>query len=141
DGRFGDQKYLDAWPDRYPSLKIIEHKGFNLAYWNVHNYMIRFKDGAVMIDDDPLIFFHFASTQMRSDGSYEVIVKHRGGRSKTVLYDHVVNPYIRELEKETRSLQKRFPALRTAVSNIRYSSAAAKPAVGQSQRRNPQSTA
>ena len=124
DGRFGDQKYLDAWPGRYPSLKIIEHKGFNLANWNIHNYMIRFKNGAVMIDDDPLVFFHFASTQMRPDGSAEVIVTHRGGGSKAVLFDHVVNPYIRELEKETRSLQKRFPALRTAVSNIRYPSAA-----------------
>ena len=137
DGRFGDQKYLDAWPDRYPSLKIIDHKGFNLAYWNVHNYMIRFKGGAVMIDDDPLIFFHFASTQMRPDGSYEVIVKHRGGRSKTVLYDHVVNPYIRELENEARSLEKRFPALRIAVSNIRYPSAAANPVVRQSLNERP----
>jgi hypothetical protein len=130
DGRFGDQKYLDSWPGRYPSLKIIEHKGFNLANWNIHNYMIRVKNGAVMIDDDPLIFFHFASTQMRPDGSVEIIVSHRGGRSKAALFDHVVNPYKRELEEETRSLQKRFPALRTAVTNIRYPSAAEQTASG-----------
>ena len=123
DGRFGDQKYLDSWPGRYPSLKIIEHKGFNLANWNIHNYMIRLKNGAVMIDDDPLIFFHFASAQIRPDGNYEVIVQHRGGRSKAVLFDYVVNPYIRELEEESRSLRRRFPALRTSVANIRYPSA------------------
>ena len=120
DGRFGDQKYLDAWPARYPSLKIIEHKGFNLANWNIHNYMIRLKNNVVMIDDDPLVFFHFASTQIRPDGSADVIFQHRGGRSKAVLFEHVVNPYVRELEAEGRALQKRFPALRTAVANIRY---------------------
>jgi hypothetical protein len=122
-GRFGDQKYLDAWPARYSSLKVIEHKGFNLANWNIHNYIIRLKNDVVMVDDDPLIFFHFASTQIRPDGSAEALVQHRGGRSKAVLFDYVVNPYIRELEEETRSLQRRFPALRANVSNIRYPSA------------------
>ncbi len=122
DERFGDQKYLDTWPVRYQSLKIIEHKGFNLANWNIHNYIIRFKNGVVMIDDDPLIFFHFASTQIRPDGSAEVLVQHRGGRSKAVLFEHVVNPYIRALEEEARSLRERFPALRTTVGNIRYPS-------------------
>ena len=130
DDRFGDQKYLDAWPDRYPSLRIIEHKGFNLANWNIHNYMIRVKNDVVMIDDDPLVFFHFASTQIRPDGSVEVLVQHRGGRSKGVLFGHVVNPYILELEEETRSLQKRFPALGTAVSNIRYTSAVGQAGAG-----------
>jgi hypothetical protein len=121
-GRFADQKYLDAWPARYPSLKIIEHKGFNLANWNIHNYIIRLKNDVVMIDHDPLIFFHFASTQMRADGTAELFVGHRGGRSKTVLFDHVVNPYKRELEEETRLLQKHFPALRTVISSIRFPS-------------------
>jgi hypothetical protein len=125
EGRFGDQKYLDAWPGRYSSLKIIEHKGFNLANWNIHNYMIRLKNDVVMIDDDPLVFFHFASTQMRPDGTAEIIVSHRGGRSKSMLFEHVVDAYKRELEEEGRSLQAQFPALRTAVSNIRYPSAMA----------------
>jgi hypothetical protein len=117
--RFGDQKYLDAWPGRYPSLKIIEHKGFNLANWNMHNYMIRFKNGVVMVDNDPLVFFHFSATQMRPDGTAELLVEHRGGRSKSVLFDYVVNPYKSALEEEGRSLEQRFPAMRMAVSNIR----------------------
>ncbi len=120
DGRFADQKYLDAWPDRYPALKIIAHKGFNLAMWNIHNYMIRLKNNVVMIDDDPLVFFHFASTQMRPDGSAQVFVPHRGGRSKTVLFEHVVAPYVAKLEEECRLLAKRFPTLATAIGNIRY---------------------
>jgi len=38
DGRFGDQGFLDAWPERYPALTVVEHKGVNLAVWNVDNY-------------------------------------------------------------------------------------------------------
>lgn len=120
DGRFGDQKYLDAWPSRYPNLKVIEHKGFNLAIWNAHNYMIRLKNDIVMIDDDPLVFYHFASTRLLPDGTVEVPVLPRGGRSKTVLIQHVLNPYKRKLEEERRVLQQRFPALVTAQSDIRY---------------------
>jgi len=120
DGRFGDQKYLDVWPDRYPSLKIIEHKGVNLAIWNVHNYILRMKDGILMVDDDPLIFYHFASTTLRSDGTVHVPVLPRGGRSKTVLIEHVVNPYAYTLAEEHRSLQQRFPALAAAKNDVRY---------------------
>jgi hypothetical protein len=124
DGKFGDQKYLDAWPGRYPTLKIIEHKGFNLAMWNVGNYMIRAKNGAVLIDDDPLIFYHFASTQIAPDGTVRVPVSARGGRSQAVLRDQVIRPYEQMLEKERCRLLDRFPALSAAQSEVRYSPAA-----------------
>jgi hypothetical protein len=124
DGKFGDQKYLDAWPGRYPTLKIVEHKGFNLAIWNVGSYMIRVKNGAVMIDDDPLIFYHFASTQIAPDGTVHVPISARGGRSQAVLREHVIRPYEQMLEKERARLLDRFPALASAQSQVRYSPAA-----------------
>jgi hypothetical protein len=118
-GRFADQKYLDAWPDRYPSLKIIEHKGFNLANWNIHNYIIRWKNNTVMIDDDPLVFFHFTTLARRPDGSVDVVPSHRGGRSKTVLFEHVVEPYVRRLAEQSHALHRRFPALAFAEYELR----------------------
>jgi hypothetical protein len=120
DGRFGDQKYLDAWPDRYPSLKIIEHKGFNLAIWNAGGYVIRVRNNVVMIDDDPLIFYHFASTQLLPDGTVRAPVLPGGGRSRAVLIEHVITPYERKLAEERRRLAARFPALARAQSDIRY---------------------
>jgi hypothetical protein len=124
DGRFGDQKYLDTWPDRYPSLKIIEHKGFNLSIWNVANYILRMKDGVPMIDDDPLVFYHYAATQVLTDGTIRVPVLSRGGRSQRLLFENVIHPYEQKLENERRSLHRRFPALAAAESEIRYSPAA-----------------
>jgi hypothetical protein len=123
DGRFGDQKYLDAWPGRYPSLQVIEHKGFNLAIWNANGHIIRLRNGAVMVDDDPLVFYHFASTQLLPDGRVSVPLPPGGGRSRSVLIEHVIKPYERRLQDERSKLAARFPALASARSDIRYSAA------------------
>ncbi len=124
DGRFGDQKYLDAWPDRYPALKIIEHKGFNLSIWNVSNYILRMKDDVLMVDDDLLVFYHYASTQVLPDGTVRVPVLSRGGRSQRTLLERVINPYAEKLKNERASLHRRFPALAAAEGEIRYAPAA-----------------
>lgn len=123
-GRFGDQKYLDKWPNRYPNLKVINHKGFNLAIWNVNNYIIRVRDNVVMIDDDPLVFYHFASTALLPDGEVKVLHLSRGGRSQAVLLENVIRPYERKLREQRSLLEERFPALTAAKSNIRYPSSA-----------------
>jgi len=59
DGRYADQKYLDDWPSRYDNLVVFSHKGGNLASWNLLNYALRFEGGRIVVDSDPLIFFHF----------------------------------------------------------------------------------
>jgi hypothetical protein len=74
-----------------------------------------------MIDDDPLVFYHFASTQLLPDGTVRVPILSGGGRSKAVLLENIIRPYERMLERERRRLQERFPALAVAKSDIRYS--------------------
>ena len=40
DGKMGDQKYLDEWPDQYASCHIIENMGAGIAPWNYSQYEI-----------------------------------------------------------------------------------------------------
>jgi len=59
DGRLGDQKYLDDWPERFEGVHVLEHKGGGLGPWNIPQYDLSRRDGIKMVDDDPLIFFHY----------------------------------------------------------------------------------
>jgi hypothetical protein len=39
DGKFGDQKYLDDWPERFPDLvHVLENKELTLAPWNATRF-------------------------------------------------------------------------------------------------------
>jgi hypothetical protein len=112
DARFGDQLYLDAWPKRYRSLKIIEHKGVNLASYNVDNYQIREQGANLMVDDEPLVFFHYNNITPLPDGSIHAYLppssRHIGN---SVLYRHVLHPYAVEYQLARAALYRRFPEL------------------------------
>jgi len=70
-GRMGDQKYLDAWPSDYSRTRVLAHAGSGVAPWNYANYRyIRTSQGQIMVDDVPLIFYHFHQFQLIDDGSF-----------------------------------------------------------------------
>jgi len=64
-GRFGDQKYLDDWPERYDAVHILGNTGA-LAPWNISrfnviedgnkNFMVREKKTNISV---PLVLYHF----------------------------------------------------------------------------------
>jgi len=58
-GKFGDQKYLDDWPQRFESVHVVRHPGVGLAPWNVENHAIEEAAGTPMVDGRPLVFFHY----------------------------------------------------------------------------------
>lgn len=65
-GLFDDQKYLDLVPVLFDEVEILKHKGCNLAGWNYQNYSItRNTENQLLLNDDPLIFIHFADLTMR----------------------------------------------------------------------------
>ncbi len=62
DGKMGDQMYLNDWPNRFKGVKVLEHKGAGMAPWNHEQYAIdQSGAGEVMIDELPLVFYHFHS--------------------------------------------------------------------------------
>ncbi len=58
---FSDQIFLDSWPDKYPTLKIINHIGINTAPWNSINYRFRKKNDIYYVNKKPLVIYHFSS--------------------------------------------------------------------------------
>ena len=57
--KFADQKYLEKWEELFDGVKVIEHKGAGIAPWNWSNYSYSLNSEPVLVDDDPLIFYHY----------------------------------------------------------------------------------
>jgi hypothetical protein len=61
DGKYADQKYLEAWPARLGrALLVLPHAGVNLAPWNWAAHAIETEGGRVQVDGQPLVLYHFA---------------------------------------------------------------------------------
>lgn len=60
DGKFGDQKYLDDWTERFDCVHVLQNFGGGLAPWNRTKYYI---DQNLNVSDGnrtyPMCFYHF----------------------------------------------------------------------------------
>ena len=60
EGLNADQKWLNFLPLYFKKVKILDHPGCNLAYWNFHERTIEKKQERFFANDQPLIFFHYS---------------------------------------------------------------------------------
>lgn len=98
EGRFADQKYLDEWPSRFEKVVVLEHKGANLAPWNLPNYQLRALEGnLVTVDEQPLIFFHFHALKQVGQWLYNPGWIEYGIDPSRVLRRRIYAPYLRTL--------------------------------------------
>jgi hypothetical protein len=63
-GKCGDQNYLEEWPELYPGLVVSSNAGIGLAPWNITKHELRSKRGNMMIDDHPVVFYHYHSLRL-----------------------------------------------------------------------------
>jgi hypothetical protein len=66
DGKFGDQKYLDDWIERFENVHVIYNRGVGVAPWNVQQYKLSNENKKVLKlscinnkESFNLIFYHF----------------------------------------------------------------------------------
>ena len=75
-GKFGDQKYLDDWPERFRGVKILEHPGGGIAPWNLSNYDVDQEHGRVEVVERKtemsyvLVFYHFHDLRFDENGQW-----------------------------------------------------------------------
>jgi hypothetical protein len=109
DGKLGDQKYLDDWPQRFDGVHVLQHKGGGLAPWNISQYEVRMDDGRLMADDDPAIFFHYHGLRLRLDGRHRLAPPAYllSADVRRLFYD----PYVAALERAAAAVRAVAPGL------------------------------
>lgn len=115
--RFADQKYLDCWPELFKGVRILEHKGANLAPWNLSNYNLNYENGKVTVDGQALIFFHFQGLKKIDENTYDTALRDYGVKLSPLIENYVYLPYIRELEEINGELSQNSAS---AVITTRY---------------------
>ena len=60
DGLFVDQKFVDHAHMYFDGVKVLRHRGLNIAYWNLHERPMRHDGARWMAGNDPLVFMHFS---------------------------------------------------------------------------------
>jgi len=61
DGLFVDQVWFNYVPIFFPGVFIIDHDGYNIAYWNIHERDIEKVNGRFVVNKKfPLVFLHFS---------------------------------------------------------------------------------
>lgn len=71
DGKFGDQMYLNHWPDMFEGIHVIEHPGVAVAPWNINERNPGGGTGHFTIDGEPLILGHFHKFRSAGRGAFE----------------------------------------------------------------------
>ena len=64
---YGDQKYLDAWPERFRNVIVSTHAGINVAPWNWAGHRFDLSERGVRVGGEPLVVFHFAQFKRVSE--------------------------------------------------------------------------
>lgn len=107
--RYADQKYLDRFPELFDGVVGITHPGANLAPWNVGASQVTLRDGAVRVDAQPLVFFHFQGLKRIEGDTYDTNLTSYGARMTPALRDGVFLPYIAALRRAEAFVAPRLP--------------------------------
>jgi len=103
-GRFADQKYLDDWPNRFKNVVVLEHKGANLAPWNVSNYRLYHDKSGILVDNQPLIVFHFQGLKMITNWLYDPSWFEYSVKPSAVLRGKIYAAYLQSLNDVNNTL-------------------------------------
>jgi hypothetical protein len=115
EGRFGDQFYLDAWPEKGTWVVISKDPRVGVAPWNIQQYGES--------DPDPY-FYHFHAVKWFSDGRVDL----GGYRLAPWVKRKLYLPYVRMLVLKSEELKVHFgvplptvpPQTRGLIPRLKY---------------------
>ncbi len=103
DGKFGDQAYLNRWPELFPGVTISDRLGLRVAPWNASQYHFeQEKDGTVIVNGERLICYHFHALRLCT--RHLVLLIRWSVPISVACREAVYRPYVHELLATERKL-------------------------------------
>ena len=103
--RFAEHKYLDEWPSRFDRIKIVQHRGANVAPWNLNRFEISTQGGRLKVGGQPLLFFHAQGFAPKSPGRPRVLnLESYGIEGTPMLLRSIFEPYEAALLEATTEI-------------------------------------
>jgi hypothetical protein len=107
--RFGDQKYLDKWGHDFSGIKVISQKGANVAPWNAGRYKVSTNaEGKIYIDEDPLVFYHYASFKKVDANTYTTSMSKYMARPGHILKRDIYQKYLNIVAENSDQINKKL---------------------------------
>ncbi|NLE25515.1 MAG: hypothetical protein GX625_09275 [Clostridiaceae bacterium] len=104
---FGDQRYVESWPEEFRGVHVVSSKGANAALWNIQNYNVTEKEGKIFVDEYPLIFYHFSGMTIISRKEFNLNWYYHIDDKNVLKY--IYEPYINTLMNIMNEMQRYFP--------------------------------
>jgi glycosyltransferase involved in cell wall biosynthesis len=114
DGKFGDQKYLDDWPERFNGVKVLDQAGIGVAPWNCRDFdLFRHASGEWWVTDrcslekGRLAFFHFHELRFLPRQRLKLVAG--GYEVPSAFIRELYRPYLQELMQVAREIELQHP--------------------------------
>ncbi|NLM76141.1 MAG: hypothetical protein GX187_08640 [Clostridiaceae bacterium] len=104
---FGDQRYVESWPNEYEGVYVVQSYGANTAVWNIQNYEVSVRDNKVYINEYPLTFYHFSGLTLISRNEFNLNWYYKIEDERVMNY--IYKPYIITLVNIMKEMEKHFP--------------------------------
>lgn len=121
--KFGDQKYLNAWPDDYMGIHILKNEGGGLAPWNIQQYKILSDQDCLKIYNEKskqtfkVVFYHFHALNFYNSNLVKITSNYR---IKSTIVNRIYLPYIKHLNLISEGTLGNYTDVN--VSGVKYDS-------------------
>ena len=111
DGRYADQKYLDAWPSQFPGVHVMRHPGAGLGPWNWMARAIDLGPEVPLVDGHSLIFYHYHAFHPVGPWFYDCGLGSLYGVMPDALRRRIYGTYASQLGASRKLLRAIAPAV------------------------------
>ena len=120
DGKFGDQKYLDEWPEMYQNIHILNNPGGGIAPWNICQYIFRKNENSLTAiirrnkDKFDVVFYHYQYVKLLENGNVDIGWYFIPSKIRKLFY----LPYLEQISKKEDLLKSSFKYYKTGFTKF-----------------------